>query len=294
MAKKIIFIITIWFLVFGLGFVVINKYFSLPKEEPKKEQLVVTGTVLEIGINNFIIKDENNMLYSITYNQLDINMGDKVNVYSKDGILEVYPAIVLASKIEIIEKVTSGQNNEENKLTDDKPTDDISSSNNENKVNTIKTEKNVIDYFIEVDDELDKKTVGENVKTAFVSIVDFLFYDGEILGYRFNELTESAKLQVLKISSSIDKKIDSVFPGYKETIGKGTNRVYTEIKGRIIEKYLDITVTICKKDQNICNQAKQDFQDMKKSFSLTWDFLIHLAKGSVNKINDWYIIWREN
>src|SRR5699024_3930891 len=65
--------------------------------------------------------------------------------------------------------------------------------------------------------------ITDTLKSGFITIVDFLFYDGTIAGHTFSELTTSAKLEVLKVALWVDDKIDSVFPGYKETISNGAN-----------------------------------------------------------------------
>ena len=290
--KLIIIIVTIAVLCVGSiwGFKYINS-----SANTKTETLVLTGTVVDVGINNFIILDDaTKMEYSVNYDNFDFLVGDRVKVYSKEPVLEVYPAIVKASKIEIIEKYTElnsiiepdiPNNNQENENLN-KSIDDSSVVS--------KTKGDVLGFFQSVDKELDKKNVGESVKESFIIIIDFLFYDGEIYGSKFNDLTEAIKLKVLKIGASIDKKIDTVFPGYKESISGNVNRIYLGIKEKIIEKYLDITVNVCRKDQSICDQAKADFRDMKNSFNLTWDFITGLAKKSLGKLSDWYIIWKDN
>ena len=61
---------------------------------------------------------------------------------------------------------------------------------------------------------LDKETL----KNTFITLTDFIFYDGEIKGTTFHELTTIAKEKVLSIYETIDAKIESVYPGYKEMI----------------------------------------------------------------------------
>ena len=58
------------------------------------------------------------------------------------------------------------------------------------------------------------------MKGVFISLVDFLFYDGEIKGVTFDELTSAGKEKVLQIIHSIDEKIEKKFPGYKESISE--------------------------------------------------------------------------
>ncbi len=64
----------------------------------------------------------------------------------------------------------------------------------------------------------------EKAKGVFITIVDFIFYDGEIKGVTFDELSDKGKEKVLNIAHSIDEKIESKYPNYKSTIStKATN-----------------------------------------------------------------------
>lgn len=149
----------------------------------------------------------------------------------------------------------------------------------------------VLSFLNETNNNLDNSTLQEKAKENFIIIVDFLFYNGEIKGYTFDELTTKAKLSVIKIALTIDNKIDSYFPDYKEKISEKTNRIYTSVKELAVTKYLDITTSICNKDPETCEQAKQDFQDMKKSFSITWDLIKNIASVGKENIKTWYEIY---
>lgn len=63
------------------------------------------------------------------------------------------------------------------------------------------------------------------------------------------------------------------------------------IKNLIISTYLDITTNICEANNNLCTQAKEDFQSLKKSFGFTWDFIKSLASQGLDKLKNWYEIW---
>lgn len=133
----------------------------------------------------------------------------------------------------------------------------------------------------------------ENVlKNGFVSIVDFIFYDKEIGGYTFKELANEAKLKVMKFALVIDQKIESYFPGYKESISSGVKNVYSNVKGFVVELYLDTVSVICENNESICENAKNDFQFMKKSFGLTWDFIKSFAEAGTDKLKRWYEVFR--
>lgn len=149
----------------------------------------------------------------------------------------------------------------------------------------------VLSYFSETESELKNASLREKAKEKFITIVDFLFYGGEINGYTFSEISTKTKLKVLQIALSIDAKIDSYFPGYKETITSTTSRVYTNIKEIVVKKYLELTTKICTNDPETCESAKQGFQEMKKSFSITWDLIKDLASSGVSNLKEWYEIY---
>jgi|GEM_PF-6197186 len=183
----------------------------------------------------------------------------------------------------------SNSNNHNNNSTGN------TNSSNSNTTNNTKTEADVVNYFNNLNNNLDSnpKANESSIKKSFVTIIDFLFYGGKIYNKTFSELSDSAKTQVLKAALFIDAKIDNVFPDYKETITSTTGRIYTNIKNKIVSTYLDVTTEICLKNSDVCSQAKSDFQNMKDSFSLSWNFLKDIAGKSIDKLSNWYIIWRE-
>ena len=92
-----------------------------------------------------------------------------------------------------------------------------SGANNTSKETTRSADEEVLSYVNTIQTSANNG-ITDTLKSGFITIVDFLFYDGTIAGHTFSELTTSAKLEVLKAALWVDDKIDSVFPGYKETI----------------------------------------------------------------------------
>ena len=179
-------------------------------------------------------------------------------------------------------------------ITEDDPVEgDNPSSNHGNLTDSdlAKTADEEVLTYINTLQSNTEKGFTDQLKSGFITIVDFLFYDGEIAGHTFNELTTKAKLEVLKAALWVDDKIDSVFPGYKETISNGASKVYTGVKNLIVSTYLDITSSICDANSSLCEQAKEDFQSLKDSFGLTWDFLKGLASSGLDKLQNWYEVW---
>lgn len=158
-------------------------------------------------------------------------------------------------------------------------------------ITTKSADAEIMAYMSETESYFSNTNLKEEVKSRFITIVDFLFYNGKIKGYTLNDLSAKAKLQVLKIALSIDTKIDKHFPGYKESITKTTGKIYTNVKNKIIESYLNLTTKICTYDKATCDSAKKDFQDMKKAFSITWNVIKSLVSSGTDHLKEWYEIF---
>lgn len=63
-------------------------------------------------------------------------------------------------------------------------------------------------------------------KLYFIYCVDFLFYDGEIKGVKFSDLSDTAKEQLISDIITIDDLICSKFPNYKESISENSSEAY--------------------------------------------------------------------
>lgn len=156
------------------------------------------------------------------------------------------------------------------------------------------SEEDVIQYFKTQEQTLDgyqnqeDLSLASKAKNLFITVVDFLFYDQPIGGYTFSQLTNKAKIEILKIALSIDHKIDEYFPNYKNTIKQG----YENIKAKAVKLYLDTTALLCEKvGDDTCRQAKEDFANMKKSFGFTFDLIKEAGGNLVDAIKTWYEIF---
>lgn len=184
--------------------------------------------------------------------------------------------------------------------TDSSTQNNVSSSNSLPHVNTNTntntnidnvqgTENDVIAYFSEQEryasgSEQDA-SIRERLKSGVNTIYQFLFHGGTIRGKTFRELSSSAKLQVLKLALSIDSKIDSYFPNYKQSIKQGASN----LKAKIVITYLETTNKICSNYENVCSQAREDFKTMKNSFKISFSLIAGLAKEGGTAIKEWYL-----
>ena len=165
-----------------------------------------------------------------------------------------------------------------------------SNGNNDNRISY--TEKDVVGYFENMEYEIKNSTsFKEEFKDYFIMIVDFIFYDGEIKGYTFSELSDTAKVKIIAIALKIDSTIEEYVPGYKENISSTTGNVYTDIKEKLVVSYMDISTAICNDNENECVKVKDIFSDIKDYCKIGWDFIKGLFKSGTNKVKDWYEIY---
>lgn len=240
--------------------------------------IILTATITGLIVNSYN-KNERNKTNEI----FKENSSSKKEEIKEENI-----------KSEIEENI---KNNNDNKTDSENKDDDTVKENNKTKPNESiieskpenKTEEDVINYVKNVS-ETSSKTA---LKEGFVKVVDFLFYDGEIYGKTFKELSNYAKIKIISLAIKIDSKIEEYVPGYKETISTTTNRVYTNLKTKLVTLYLDTTVKICNSNPTLCEDAKEGLQELKDSFGLTWNFIKEISGIGIAKLKDWYEVWKE-
>lgn len=198
---------------------------------------------------------------------------------------------------EVKEAIKEKEDNNKEEIKIDRKLND-----NENK-NTIKNdnynEKDniVIDELNNTLKNIEESTQDENFKdkasSTFISIVDFLFYDGTIKGISFDELTEKGKEKVLEISSKIDVKLEEKCPGYKEKISNSTSKAYQKAS-KIIKKGAKNVNDFAKNalgDDNY--QAIIDAKDelvkySKESLNYVTGAGSKVFNNTKEKLNEWY------
>lgn len=177
------------------------------------------------------------------------------------------------------------------KLNDNENKDAIKNDNYNEKDNI------VIDELNNTLKNIEESTQDENFKdkasSTFISIVDFLFYDGTIKGISFDELTEKGKEKVLEISSKIDVKLEEKCPGYKEKISNSTSKAYQKAS-EIIKKGAKNVNDFAKSalgDENY--QAIIDAKDelvkySKESLNYVTGAGSKVFNNTKEKLNEWY------
>ena len=193
----------------------------------------------------------------------------------------------------------STSKNPDNSVSDSQPITGGNTNTNQgvtnNKEEVTYHESDVVSYFEKLNQDIDtykssdNTTMKEKIKTGFITVVDFLFYDGVIKGHTFDGLTSEAKIKVLTLALKIDNKIEEYFPNYKESIKDKTSA----FKEKVALLYLEATAKLCESvGEDSCNLARENFKDMKESFGFTWEGIKKVASTSASKLSvllkEWY------
>lgn len=299
MKKKIIFVVTL-LLIAGLTFFLIFKLRSDDNSKIQNDEFyaVVRESYAGYALVKPLDEDINYDVLSISVK--DLKVGDIIRLKVKD-IKEIYPPEAEVEEIEVLqtdkiseldpdikEEVTT-KNTEQikNDITTSQTTSVSKNGTTSTKKKDIKNaDENVLAYFNNEVNTADTKSKG-TLKNAFIKVVDFIFYDKDINGYYFKDLTASAKLKVIGLALKLDNIIDSHFPGYKDELSSS----YNKAKDNLITLYLNLTSEFCKNNDSICESAKNDFSLLKESLNLSWDVIKNLAKSGTNKLKEWYEIF---
>ena len=145
----------------------------------------------------------------------------------------------------------------------------------------------------DISDSIDSSDFLEKGKKYFIYCVDFLFFNGEINGLRFSDLSEKAKQQLLNDIIFVDDLICSKFPTYKENISEGSSKAYdkaseiirsgsTNMSDYSREKLGEDNYNKIKEYKDLfVEQTGQDWEQFKDIVGSGYD------KGKA-KVKDWY------
>lgn len=161
--------------------------------------------------------------------------------------------------------VTENTNKEE-PVSDDEVVEYINNVTNE--VSELNSEKS-----------LSQKT-KESLKKTFITLTDFIFYDGTIKGKTFKELSSEAQEKVLELYEKLDSKIESVFPNYKEEIKDTSTKTYSKVK----EKAKELKETI--KSIYIERVGEDTYQKEMEIIENTKDKVVEKASPIISDVKD--------
>ncbi len=150
----------------------------------------------------------------------------------------------------------------------------------------------------DIKNSIDTSEFLDKGKSYFIYCVDFLFYDGEINGYKFSDLSEMAKQQLINDIITIDDLISSKFPNYKETISNVSSKAFLKASEIIHSGSTSISDYSREKLGEDNYNKINDYKDLfVEQTSQDWDEFKDIVgsgyeKGK-SKIKEWYENYKE-
>lgn len=153
----------------------------------------------------------------------------------------------------------------------------------ENQEETLDTEE--FDYFDQAKKEIKELIESEQVEQAkekgkeyFITGVDFIFYDKEINGVTFDDLTEEGKKVTLENLETIDGWIMEIAPDYKDKISEK----YQVVKDFVSTTYYDVLESI---KESLGEENYSAIQEKKNEIK---DSITSTKDKVLEKVSDWY------
>ncbi|MDD2208007.1 MAG: hypothetical protein PHG03_00810 [Bacilli bacterium] len=256
--------------VFILGLILCYLY----KQESK---ITFTAVVKEVNTSNYLITPLSEDLPSLISVELDknYNPGDIIEIIAHNEMLETYPVRMNVISHKLIQK---------NKIT-------TSITNLIEENNNIEIEYAIISDFSNYISIINNENISpdskKSAKKYIMTVIDFIFNNKEIAGFKFIDLSNKGKLKIIEIALELDNTINNKFPNYKNELESS----YINIKGKLISLYLDKTNEFCQNNDLVCDDAKTNFQTLKKSLNITWSFITSITDKSRKELEAWYEIF---
>lgn len=153
----------------------------------------------------------------------------------------------------------------------------------ENQEETLDTEE--FDYFDQAKKEIKELIESEQVEQAkekgkeyFITGVDFIFYDKEMNGVTFDDLTEEGKKVTLENLETIDGWIMEIAPDYKDKIGEK----YQVVKDFVSTTYYDVLESI---KESLGEENYSAIQEKKNEIK---DSITSTKDKALEKVSEWY------
>ena len=159
------------------------------------------------------------------------------------------------------------------------------STDSNNTINNLVTEATSEQSLTNDKTIIENEIQNNNVEKAsdyFTNTIDFIFYNKEINGITFNELSTAEKEAVLNDLYTVDKEISAIDPTYKEDIGAKYND-FKNFTSETYNKVLDIIKNHMSIDTyNMIGDTKNSIVNGVKDNSKT------LGKRLQNDAKKWY------
>ncbi len=158
----------------------------------------------------------------------------------------------------------------------------------ENQEETLDTEE--FDYFDQAKKEIKELIESEQVEQAkekgkeyFITGVDFIFYDKEMNGVTFDDLTEEGKKVTLENLETIDGWIMEIAPDYKDKISEK----YQVVKDFVSTTYYDVLESI---KESLGEENYSAIQEKKNEIK---ESITNPKDKVLEKVSDWYQNFKE-
>ncbi len=262
---------TLWMIIMSLLLVMVL-ILILGYIYTNENRVVFYAKVKEISGNSHLINPYPNE--KIDYDEVNLivpdnkyQIGDIIKVVTNGEVMESYPVTMHAITTKLIKKATR----------EETTTIHIEEPSNENVINEI------TGYISKIQD-----TDLDQAKNYILDTVDFIFNEKEVLSTKFSDLSNEAKLKVVRGALELDDVINKQFPNYKSNLSSE----YRSMKGKLVTFYLENTSKFCENNDPICADAKAVFQTLKDKLNLTWAFVTSVKEVSANEIQKWYEIYQ--
>lgn len=296
MNKKVTLISILILLLVAGGVFALVKIMNNKKSSVSTLKVIVTETYKGYALAQ-VIGDSDLDIVEVPLDAL--NVGDELILDVKE-IMEIYPPKVVLNSYEIVSDKSKDTTMTTSTTTTTAP-ENRTTTTTKKITSTTKTTirqttpakisentyKSADDSVLKTTSEMLQDKNRNVIKENFIKIVDFIFYDRDINGYYFKDLTNGAKLKVIYYATMLDNLIDKEFPSYKENLSEK----YNNTKAKLVKLYLEKSSEYCKNNENVCKQAKSDFAVLKKSLNITFDFIKGLCQDGTQKLKEWYEIY---
>lgn len=163
----------------------------------------------------------------------------------------------------------------------------------------VEKEEEIVSYFENLENEVDDyinennfDEVKDKAKNIAITGIDFLFYEKEINGITFEELTDETKNKIINIVVSIDNKIENRIPGYKDTVKDKFGKSYGYVTDKLHQglEYVDdkLEDKYGEKYDNVKEKTLGIKDEVKDTVSDVWQEVKDKTSSGWSKLKDRY------
>ena len=209
----------------------------------------------------------------------------KLNIITINILIVVLIVFGIVCIYSIIDKKnlkdSKEKNNETEEIVEYEPIDD--------QIDDVDDKTTIEKYFdneIKKDEELlkeDTPKAKNKLKESFITLTDFIFYNGKINNTSYSELKSITQHKLLTKWYQLDSKIESKYPNYKDNISTTSKHSYSNIKSKANElKTLLEDVYIEKYGKENLNRKKETIEEVEQK-----------VKEKQNEVKDKLKSWYE-